>query len=128
MKKIFFLIFALLILLASITEVQADVKVTWEEKQLRVCPPGIFGGPPCQYPDIQTIIQKIINLILEIAPLVLVILIIVGGFIYMLSTFKPDVIKTGHRYIQWAVYGYFILLLITLIFTFISAIFGGPKL
>lgn len=105
-----------------------QVTITWKEKQIKICPPGIFGSAPCEYPDIQTIVEKFIDFVLKISPPILVILLIVGGFTYMLSVFKPEIIKLGHSYIQWAVYGYVILLLISLIFTFISAIFGGPKL
>ena len=135
MKKIFF-IFSIIILGyfcftpatsgEGIKDKNGKITISWSTTSLRVCPPGIFGTQACEYPDIKKIAQQFIGFILEIAPLSLVILIIMGGFIYMLSTFKPDIIKTGHRYIQWAVYGYIILLLITLIFTFVQAIFGGP--
>lgn len=105
-----------------------EVIIKWETTSINICPPGIFGISSCQYPDIQDVIKEIIDFVLDISPFVLVILIIIGGLTYMLSVFNPQMIQIGHKYIQWAIYGYIILLLVTLIFSFISFIFGGPSL
>jgi hypothetical protein len=47
---------------------------------------------------------------------------------YLLSPFNvEEQIKKGHNYIKYAIFGYILLLLVTLIFTIISAILGGPS-
>ncbi|MCS7200919.1 MAG: hypothetical protein NZ822_02110 [Patescibacteria group bacterium] len=105
-----------------------EVDVSWETRTVRVCPPSILGSGPCQYPEIQTVVKEVVDFIIQrLAPPLLVFLIIIGGFFYLLSPFKVENIKTGHRYIQWAVYGYVILLLITGILSVISVFFGGPR-
>ncbi len=133
MKKIILILILFLIVL-PIIQIKGQektkpgkVEITWEEKTVSVCPPGIFGLPPCQYPDIIDVVKRVNEFILNLAPIVLVILIILGGFYYLLTPFEPKkMIEKGHSYIKWAVYGYIILLLVSLIFTFIRAIFGGP--
>lgn len=126
MKKL--IIIFLFIFMAIYNFAIGDVKIDWATITFKVCPPGILGKGPCQFPNIIDVIKKINDLILEIAPLVLVILIILGGFMYLLSPIKFEQIQKGHRYIQYAIYGFVILLLVSLIFTFISLIFGGPNL
>ncbi len=134
MKK-FLIILLFLIFLAVCNFVIAGTKIKegkviidWETKTFRICPPGILGEGPCKFPTIIDVIKKVSDLILKIAPLVLVILIILGGFMYLLAPIKFEQIQKGHRYIQYAIYGFFLLLLVSLIFTFISLIFGGPNL
>jgi hypothetical protein len=105
-----------------------NVTVTWTPILISVCPPGIFGGEPCSYPDLIDLIKRINQLLLTISPPLLVILIILGGFMYLLSPFNvEEQIKKGHRFIWYAILGYILLLLVTLIFTIISAILGGPS-
>ncbi len=105
---------------------EGKVEVTLTATSIRVCPPGIWGLEPCQFPDIVAIIKKIISLILDKSPYILTILIILGGFMYLLSPIKLEQIQKGHRYIKYAIFGYILLLLISSVFTFISLIFGGP--
>lgn len=130
MKKIF-LILILGLILGSILEFSLAFEVIWKEEPITVCPPGILGKQPtdrCEFPSLIDIFTEIIDLIMTVSPYILVALLILGGIVYLLSPFKPkEMIATGHRYIQWAVLGYIILLLITLVFTFISAILGGPS-
>lgn len=105
-----------------------EVKIGWQIYTIPVCPPGIFGTNPCSYPSLIDLFKKINELLRTISPPLLVVLIILGGLMYLLSPLGVEnYIKKGHKYIQYAVYGYILLLLVTLIFTIISALFGGPS-
>ncbi len=95
---------------------------------ISVCPPSIFGVPSsrasCTFPSIVDIIATTSNFIIsELAPLTLVILIIIGGFLYILMVFQPSFLELGHKYIKWGIYGYVILLLIFSILVFIRSTF-----
>jgi hypothetical protein len=106
---------------------KAEVTVTWTTKTISVCPPGILGTEPCNYPTIQNLASTTIDFLLAVSPSVLVILLILGGLMYLLVPFGvEEFIKKGHNYIKFAVLGYVILLLTSLIFTVIGAILGGP--
>jgi hypothetical protein len=99
-----------------------------EPKLISVCPPGILGKGPCQYPSLIDLFQRINELLLKISPPLLVLLIILGGLMYLLTPFNvQEYIKKGHSYIIYAIFGYILLLLVTLIFTIISAFLGGPS-
>jgi hypothetical protein len=104
-----------------------EVHVTFTTVSISVCPPGILGKGACQFPDIIDVIHKFTSLVIEISPFVFVILIIIGGFMYLFSPFKFEQIKTGHKYIMWAIYGFILVLITSLIFEFIANIFGGPN-
>jgi hypothetical protein len=105
-----------------------EVEVTWTPYTISVCPPGIFGVAPCNYPSLIDLIKKIRDFLLTIAPPLLVVLLIFGGLMYILTPFKvEEYIKKGHSYIKYAIYGYVLLLLVSLIFTIISAVLGGPN-
>jgi hypothetical protein len=132
MKKIIliFLIFLLINnCLGDIEFKPGKVTVTWTATSVSVCPPGILGiGGPCKYPSLIDLIKRANELLLTISPPLLVILIILGGFMYLLAPFNvEEQIKKGHNYIKYAIFGYILLLLVTLIFTIISAILGGPS-
>lgn len=93
-----------------------------------ICPPSILGMPSsresCVFPSIDDIISAISNFIIsELAPLTLVILIIIGGFLYLLMVFQPSFLELGHKYIKWGIYGYIILLLIFSILVFLKDTF-----
>jgi hypothetical protein len=105
-----------------------EVTITWTPINVSVCPPGILGGEPCSYPIFIDLIKRINEFLLTISPPLLVILIILGGLMYLLSPIGPEeYIKKGHRFIWYAILGYILLLLVTLIFTIISAVLGGPS-
>jgi hypothetical protein len=107
-----------------------EVKVTWTSTLISVCPPGILriGGPCEKYPTLEYLIATTTSLILKISPPLLTLLIILGGLMYLLTPFNvEEYIKKGHSYIKYAVFGYILLLLVTLIFTIISAFLGGPS-
>jgi uncharacterized membrane protein YidH (DUF202 family) len=132
MKKIIliFLIFLLINnCLGDIEFKPGEVTVTWTATSVSVCPPGILGiGGPCKYPSLIDLIKRVNELLLTISPPLLVILIILGGLMYLLAPFNvEEQIKKGHNYIKYAIFGYILLLLVTLIFTIISAILGGPS-
>jgi len=134
MKKIIILILFLLFVSSAMANQSeefiepGEVKVEWETKPISVCPPGILGSGPCKYPGLVDLIKRINKLLLTIAPPTLVILIIIGGLMYLLAPFGVEnFIKKGHKYIQYAILGFIILLLTTLIFSIISALLGGPS-
>jgi hypothetical protein len=105
----------------------AKIKVEFKTIPGQICPPGILGTGPCSYPTLEDIANKIINLILNISPYLLTFLLVLGGFVYLLSPFKvEEYIKKGHNYIKYAILGYILILLLSLIFSIISAIIGGP--
>jgi hypothetical protein len=107
-----------------------EVRVEWKPKLISVCPPGILriGGPCEKYPTLEYLIATTTSLILKISPPLLTLLIIFGGLMYLLTPFNvEEYIKKGHNYIKYAVFGYILLLLVTLIFTIISAFLGGPS-
>jgi len=126
-----FLIFSLITLTLAQEEVfrvkPGEVVVTWTVATITPCPPGIFGKEPCEFVGLLEIIQRIWNFYLYVAPFILTFLIILGGFYFLLITFKPDMRMKGWRYIKEAVIGYILLLVISAIFTFIRFIFGGPS-
>jgi len=131
MKKIVILILFLLFvsLVMGKEDKEGKVDVTWDSKNVSVCPPGILGSAPCKYPSLLELIIRINNLLITtIAPPTLVILIILGGLMYLLTPFGVEkYIEKGHKYIKYAILGFIILLLTTLIFSIISAILGGPS-
>ncbi len=105
----------------------SEIKVELKTIPVQICPPGILGTGPCSYPTLEDIANKIINLILNISPYLLTFLLVLGGFVYLLSPFKvEEYIKKGHNYIKYAILGYILILLLSLIFSIISAIIGGP--
>ena len=104
------------------------VTVRWGEVDITICPPGIFGSSGCSYPDLIAIIRKINDFLLNISPPLLVVLIILGGLMYLLTPFNvEEYIRKGHNYIKYAIFGYILLLLVTLVFSIIRAILGGPS-
>ncbi len=133
MKKLIFLIGFVLIFLSfgftlgNIEIKPGEVFVTWSEATISVCPPGIFGKEACEFIGLLEFIQRIWNFYLYIAPFVLTFLIILGGFYFLLITFKPEMRNIGWGYIKNAVIGYVLLLIISGVFTMIRFIFGGPE-
>jgi len=106
-----------------------EVVVTWTTVTVSVCPPGILGiGGPCKYPTLEYLISTTTSLLMKVSPPLLVVLLILGGLMYLLTPFNvEEYLKRGHRYIRYAIYGYILLLLVTLIFSIISAVLGGPS-
>ena len=104
------------------------VQVKWIKVPFRICPPGIFGSKPCEYPDIVSVVKQITDFIVfNLAPSIAVLLVIIGGFMYLLTPINvEEYIKKGHTYIKYAILGYVLLLLTNLIFRAISSLFGGP--
>jgi hypothetical protein len=119
-------LFFCLFVLNAVGEIKpGEINISYTTTNSAICPPSIFNlGGNCQYPGIKDIVLKITNLVLKLAPVALVLLIILGGFFYLFSFLGPEKIKTGHRYIQYGIIGYILLLIITLILSIISAFFG----
>lgn len=124
---IFLLFFNFILNNLTLAAEEGEIYVTFTTVTVSICPPGILGKGACEFPSIIDVIQKIVDLIIEIAPLVFVIIVILGGFMYLLSPIQFEKIVKGHKYIQWAIYGFALILIASLIFEFIANIFGGPK-
>ncbi|BCX15486.1 MAG: hypothetical protein KatS3mg097_378 [Candidatus Parcubacteria bacterium] len=135
-RKKFLFIYLIFILIIPIynfyvlsgSDETAKVEISFVTYTAAVCPPSILGIPSsrasCTFPSIVDIIATTSNFIIsELAPLTLVILIIIGGFLYILMVFQPSFLELGHKYIQWGIYGYVILLLIFSILVFIQTTF-----
>lgn len=107
---------------------ESKIDISYTTVSFKVCPPSIFGYAACEYPSIFDLIKRVIDFIVfDLAPPVMVIILIFGGFMYLLAPINvEEFIKRGHNYIKYAIYGYILLLLIDLIFTTISSILGGP--
>lgn len=103
-----------------------ETKIIYSSTPIRVCPPSIFGSQKCTYPDLISILQTLQNFILNISPYLLSALIILGGLIYIFVVFNPSYVQKGHNYIKFAIVGYFLLLILSAIFTLISRVIGGP--
>jgi uncharacterized membrane protein YraQ (UPF0718 family) len=137
MRKIIFLVFIFLILIGFIFAEEkkkgeefkpGKVDITWTTVTVSVCPPGIFGMEPCNYPSLEYLISTTTQFLIDISPYVLVVLLILGGLMYLLTPFGvEEFIKKGHGYIKYAIYGYILLLLVSLIFSVIKMIIGGPS-
>lgn len=107
---------------------ESKIDISYTTVPFRVCPPSIFGYAACEYPSVFDLIKRVIDFIVfDLAPPVMVVILIFGGFMYLLVPVDVEnFIKRGHTYIKYAIYGYVLLLLIDLIFTAISSILGGP--
>jgi hypothetical protein len=74
----------------------------------------------------ERVFNEVRNFVFSLAPFVFTILLLTGALFYLLSPFDVEKIKTGSEYIKWAVFGYFLLLIITSILLALRFIFGGP--
>jgi hypothetical protein len=74
----------------------------------------------------ERVFNEVRNFVFSLAPFVFTILLLAGALFYLLSPFDIEKIKTGSEYIKWAVFGYFLLLIITSILLALRFIFGGP--
>lgn len=74
----------------------------------------------------ERIFDEVRNFIFDLAPIIFIILLIVGAIFYVISPIKVEYIKTGSEYLKWAVIGYFLLLVVSAIFSALKFIFGSP--
>ncbi len=92
------------------------------------CGPGIAAKPSCQFCDLLTLINKIINFALyDIAIPLSVIFIVYGGFTIMTAGASPERVKTGRSVIKAAVVGLLIALFAWMIINTILTVLAGQK-
>jgi hypothetical protein len=70
-------------------------------------------------------IEKIISFILWIGTAIFPIVIIIGGFLFLISGGDPEKVRTAKRMIFWAVIGLAIVLLARGIISLIKSVIGG---
>ncbi len=91
------------------------------------CGPGT-AKPSCQFCDLLTLVNKIINFALyDIAIPLSVIFIIYGGFVIMTAGASPERVKTGRSVIKAAVVGLLIALFAWMIINTILTVLAGQK-
>ncbi|MCS7184265.1 MAG: pilin, partial [Patescibacteria group bacterium] len=74
----------------------------------------------------ERIFEEIKNFIFDLAPIIFILLLVIGAIFYILSPIKIEYLSTGSEYIKWAIIGYFVLLVISAIFSALKMIFGAP--
>lgn len=91
------------------------------------CGPGT-SKPSCQFCDLLTLVEKIINFALYMIAIPLsVIFIIYGGFTIMTAGSSPERVKTGRSVIKAAVVGLLIALFAWMIVNTILTVLAGEK-
>lgn len=109
----------------------ALIEVTPQEISLAVIPPVVWsdqhrGRESFKEITPGRIFDEIRNFLFSLAPIMFILLLVVGAIFYIVSPIKIEYIKTGSEYIKWAVIGYFLLLAISAIFSALKVIFGAP--
>jgi hypothetical protein len=109
------------------------VEITPQERQvpIAVIPPIIWSDKhegPESFKAItpQRIFYEIKNFLFTLAPIIFIILLIIGAVFYIASPIKIEYLQSGSEYLKWAVIGYFVLLVVSAIFSLLKTIFGGP--
>jgi hypothetical protein len=107
------------------------IKVQNIEVPIAVIPPVVWsdehlGNKTLAAITPERVFNEVRNFVFSLAPFVFTILLLAGALFYLLSPFDIEKIKTGSEYIKWAVFGYFLLLIITSILLALRFIFGGP--
>lgn len=64
-----------------------------------------WSGDPVQIQDIGLVIQRILNYAVQAAGIAVLVMIIVGGFIYLTSGGNPKKTEQGRNYITYAIFG-----------------------
>jgi hypothetical protein len=109
------------------------VEITPQEREvpIAVIPPIIWSDKhegPESFKAItpQRIFDEIKNFLFTLAPIIFIILLIIGAVFYIASPIKIEYLQSGSEYLKWAVIGYFVLLVVSAIFSLLKTIFGGP--
>jgi hypothetical protein len=108
-----------------------SITVTTTEVSIAVIPPVVWSDEHLGTKTLaaitpERVFNEVRNFVFSLAPFVFTILLLAGALFYLLSPFDIEKIKTGSEYIKWAVFGYFLLLIITSILLALRFIFGGP--
>jgi hypothetical protein len=88
-------------------------------------PPPKYLINPLACNTIPECIEKIISFILWIGTAIFPIIIIIGGFLFLISGGDPEKVRTAKRMIFWAVIGLAIVLLARGIISVIKTVIGG---
>jgi hypothetical protein len=107
------------------------IKVRNVEVPIAVIPPVVWSDEHLGTKTLaaitpERVFNEVRNFVFSLAHFVFTILLLAGALFYLLSPFDVEKIKTGSEYIKWAVFGYFLLLIITSILLALRFIFGGP--
>ena len=79
---------------------------------------------PATFKDLEVIFEKILNIVVALAGIVVFIFLLSGGFQLLLSAGDPEKVKKATGTITWAIMGLVILLGIWFIFLFIHQFTG----
>lgn len=79
--------------------------VAQAQEGLVPCGPGIAGNETCDFCDLLKLGKGIIDLTIKIAVLIIVAMIVYGGFLIMFSAGSTEKVKTGRSVIQSAIIG-----------------------
>jgi hypothetical protein len=105
---------------------QIEVEVV--KMPIAVAPPDLFGREFSSEELSPTgIVDKIEEFILNLAPFLFILLVVIGGIFYLLNVFHPQYLQAGKNWIWWAIAGYVILLIASAIITLLESIVGPPK-
>lgn len=104
------------------------IELELESKPIAVLPPGIFGAPASPEGYRQTDPKKLIDIIqdflLRFSEELFILLVVIGGLMYILGPFKPDNITKAHNWIKYAVIGYAIILVALAAVSLVKGLFG----
>ncbi len=108
-----------------------ELEIATTEVPIAVIPPVVWvdehrGAESLGEITPERIFDEVRNFIFDLAPIIFIILLIVGAIFYVISPIKVEYIKTGSEYLKWAVIGYFLLLVVSAIFSALKFIFGSP--
>ena len=83
-------------------------------------------APPKTFDDLELMFAKVISSLLALAGIVLFVLIVVGGFKYILSGGNPDAAASARRTITYSIIGLVVIASAYLILVIIREITGAP--
>ena len=111
--------------------VSVSLEIESKEVSIAVIPPIVWtdkheGVESLKQITPERIFDEVRSFLFSLAPIIFIILLIIGGIFYIASPIKIEYIKSGSEYIKWAIIGYFLLLAISAIFSALKFILGSP--
>ena len=82
--------------------------------------------PPATFTDFEGMFQGVISSLLALAGIVLFVMLIIGGFKYILSGGNPDAVASARRTMTYAIIGLVLMASAYLILFLIETITGAP--
>ncbi|MCL4358554.1 MAG: pilin [Patescibacteria group bacterium] len=105
-----------------------SVSVTTSSIPITVFPGGIFNNlaNPSGYASVtpQSIFYRIEHFLNSLSVPLLILLITIGGLVYLLTPLSEEYVRKGHGWIKYAVVGYFLLLIASAIVALLTSILG----